>query len=521
MNARALIHRMVSALLVMSLFLGYHPVSAQTSVETAVMQPPVVRAVLFHSHICTFCRQIVEQDLPPVIQEFGEQLQILYVDVDTIVGENLYRAALKVFGLPRGVPCLFIDKTSVGGVNIPKQLPALVKAYLARGGTDWPAIPGLDEYRAARQVAETHTTSASLPPTIASPLAVISTPLPAESVPAAGVRAVLFWKDGCAHCHEVLENVLPPLQEKYGQQLEILLVEVVTLEDVDRLYELAAAYGIPRERVGVPFLILGEQVLIGSTQILAEFPGLISPYLAQGGLDWPNNPILAGLIPTPIPGIESPVLRSPVDEATPVPMEFPLTSTGSVRDNGFTLAIVVLAGMLISLLYALGRLTYGVIKDIHLAPLPAWRDWLILILCAIGLGVAGYLSYIEISSSQAICGPVGNCNGVQTSSYARLWGVLPVGVLGAGGYIAIFAAWWAARQKWGWLSSYVPMAMFGMTFFGTIFSAYLTYLEPYVIKAVCIWCITSSILITLLLLLSIHPALHSLIGAPHAEETPS
>ena len=188
------------------------------------------------------------------------------------------------------------------------------------------------------------------------------------------------------------------------------------------------------------------------------------------------------------------------------------------HDNGFTLAILVLAGMVLSLLYTLGRLIYGVSKDTTLVPLPAWQDWLVPILCLIGLGVAGYLSYIEITLSQAICGPVGNCNAVQTSTYAYLWGVLPIGVLGAGGDIAILAAWWAGRQKWGWLSFYSPIALFGMTFFGTIFSAYLTYLEPFVIKAVCIWCITSSFLMTLLLLLSIHPALRSLLGDSHAEE---
>ena len=127
----------------------------------------------------------------------------------------------------------------MSGVNIPTQLPALVETYLAQGGSDWPAIPGLDEYLAAGQMDETQIPSAYLPATIASPLAAPPTPLPAESIPVAKVRGVMFWKDGCAHCHEVLENVLPPLQEKYGDQLEILLVEVVTMEDVDRLYEVA------------------------------------------------------------------------------------------------------------------------------------------------------------------------------------------------------------------------------------------------------------------------------------------
>lgn len=190
-----------------------------------------------------------------------------------------------------------------------------------------------------------------------------------------------------------------------------------------------------------------------------------------------------------------------------------------MRSNGLLLAIVVLAAMVLSLLVAIGRLLYGVIKDAPLPSRPNWLDWLIPLLCVIGLGVAAYLSYIEITLAPAICGPVGDCNSVQQSEYARLWGVLPIGVLGMAGYIAILLGWWIGRRKCGRISSFVPMALFGMNFFGTVFSAYLTYLEPFVIKAVCIWCISSSIIITLLMLVSVRPALISLIGDPHAEET--
>ena len=49
------------------------------------------------------------------------------------------------------------------------------------------------------------------------------------------VRAVLFWMEGCPHCHDVLDNILPPLQRKYGDKFQIRLVEVVTTEDIDQL----------------------------------------------------------------------------------------------------------------------------------------------------------------------------------------------------------------------------------------------------------------------------------------------
>ncbi len=243
--------------------------------------------------------------------------------------------------------------------------------------------------------------------------------------------------------------------------------------------------------------------------------------LAQAGLDRLDAPIFASIqvTPTPAHALESHMSGAPPNDIFPASLDVPSTPSESTRNNGFTLAVIVLAGMVLSLLYALGCLVYGVFKDTHLAPPPGWQDWLFPILCVFSLAVAGYLSYIEISLSQAMCGPVGNCTAVQTSSYARLWGWLPIGVLGAGGYIVILAVWWASRQKWGWLSSYAPIALFGMTFFGTVFSAYLTYLEPFVIKAVCIWCITSAVIMTLLLLLSVHPTLRSLFGDPHSQES--
>ena len=133
-----------------------------------------------------------------------------------------------------------------------------------------------------------------------------------------------------------------------------------------------------------------------------------------------------------------------------------------------------------------------------------------------GLAVAGYLTYVETQLVQAVCGPVGDCNAVQSSSYARLFGVLPVGVLGAAGYVGILAAWLLNRLGRGRLAAKAPVAVLVMTLFGVIFSIYLTYLELFVIRAVCIWCLTSAVIITLLMLLSLKPELQAF--APDDEE---
>jgi uncharacterized membrane protein len=143
-----------------------------------------------------------------------------------------------------------------------------------------------------------------------------------------------------------------------------------------------------------------------------------------------------------------------------------------------------------------------------------WQSIAVLLLALAGLGVAGYLTYIETTKIAAVCGPVGDCNSVQSSPYAYLFGVLPVGLLGLAGYVTILAAWLTGEWLVPRWKAYTWLAIFGMALFGTAFSIYLTYLEPFVINAVCIWCLISAVLITLILLLSASQARDSLALEP-------
>lgn len=327
------------------------------------------------------------------------------------------------------------------------------------------------------------------------------------------VRAVLFWMDGCPHCEDVIQNVLPPLQQKYGGQFDLFMIEVKGQEDVNRLYQVAQSYGIPKEGTGVPFLIIGDQVLVGSDQVQSQLPALVEEYLAQGGLDYPKNPLLTDLLPASASPATSELAAQPEAESTTEPP--PATESPAeepVKNNGFTLATVTMVFMVLVTLYSLASLAIG-----KLYFQAAWMDIAIPVLSVMGLGVALYLTYVETQSVEAVCGPIGDCNSVQSSSYAKIWGILPVGLLGAMGYVAILAAWVAGRQRWGWLSKYAPAALFGMALFGTVFSIYLTYLELFVIFAVCIWCISSAIIITLQLLFSLDGALKVFVPA-HEED---
>ena len=172
---------------------------------------------------------------------------------------------------------------------------------------------------------------------------------------------------------------------------------------------------------------------------------------------------------------------------------------------GNSIAVIVLIGMVISVIYSI----ILVIKSPDLGTEARVPCWAIHVLCLVGIGVSFYLTYVETTNTPAFCGPVGDCNSVQQSPYATLWGVLPVGVLGMVGYIAIALAWALSQFGSGQMRAYSGIIMLGFALIGTLFSIYLTFLEPFVIGATCIWCITSAILITLLLWASTESAIRS------------
>ena len=168
---------------------------------------------------------------------------------------------------------------------------------------------------------------------------------------------------------------------------------------------------------------------------------------------------------------------------------------------GNALALLVLGGMLLSVFAGI-----YFFRRSSSAPLERHWDWLVPVLCVVGLAVASYLAYVETAQVEAVCGPVGDCNTVQQSEYARLFGVLPIGVLGLAGYVLILLAWRIGRFGNQRLAAYASLAMLGLTAAGLLFSIYLTFLEPFVIGATCAWCLTSAIIMTALFWLSITPA---------------
>jgi uncharacterized membrane protein len=131
-------------------------------------------------------------------------------------------------------------------------------------------------------------------------------------------------------------------------------------------------------------------------------------------------------------------------------------------------------------------LAFASFRNVSTTPSLGIGQYFIPALCIIGLGVAGYLAYVEAAQTTAVCGPVGDCNTVQQSEYARLFGVIPIGILGMVGYVTILLSWLLGRIQAEICAVPSALLTFSLSTFGILFSIYLTFLEPFVIGATCI-----------------------------------
>lgn len=122
-------------------------------------------------------------------------------------------------------------------------------------------------------------------------------------------------------------------------------------------------------------------------------------------------------------------------------------------------------------------------------------------LALLGLLVSGYLALFELGVSQQMFCPIGACEEVNASPYVYLLGV-PVAILGVVAYLLILTLnlvglLWGGKRK-----GQITLLLFLSSLLGVVFSAYLTYLELFVLKAICGWCVVSAITMTAICLLS-------------------
>ncbi|MEX0893007.1 MAG: vitamin K epoxide reductase family protein [Gemmatimonadota bacterium] len=326
------------------------------------------------------------------------------------------------------------------------------------------------------------------------------------------VRAVLFYSPACPHCHDVMEDHLPPLLKQHGKALRIVAINVDTPEGQALYRAVVEHFRLPRERLGVPALVVGERILVGSGEIPAQLPGIVKAGLAGKGIDWP--PIaelrafltLRGMAADPSVELQGWLLAggggAGGDAVARLLGDHEGTASSMAErfmsdPAGNAIAVVVLLGMITVLVLSV-RLVWRPDR-----PLAEWPVWVVPVLTTAGVAIALYLAFIEVTGTEAVCGPVGDCNRVQQSPYAAVAGV-PIGVLGVVGYLLIGGLWLLGRGH-----AQAHLLVWGLAAGGVAFSIYLTFLEPFVIGATCMWCINSAIVMTLILMATTPPASHA------------
>jgi uncharacterized membrane protein len=108
-----------------------------------------------------------------------------------------------------------------------------------------------------------------------------------------------------------------------------------------------------------------------------------------------------------------------------------------------------------------------------------------------GSGVAAYLTYSHWADRTTVCGGIGECELVQTSEYSDIAGV-PVALLGLLYFVAMALVAMARLSRIKWMPDdweWTRPAILSMALAATAFVAYLTYVELFVLEAICVWCV--------------------------------
>jgi len=121
---------------------------------------------------------------------------------------------------------------------------------------------------------------------------------------------------------------------------------------------------------------------------------------------------------------------------------------------------------------------------------------IVALLALVGLLIAIYLTLYKAGAIAELACSVGSCETVQMSRWATFLG-LPVAAWGIAFYVALLTLALASLQGGLVDSRAVSVALVAVTGWGVLFSAWLTYLELFVIHAICQWCVVSALLVTI------------------------
>jgi uncharacterized membrane protein len=119
-----------------------------------------------------------------------------------------------------------------------------------------------------------------------------------------------------------------------------------------------------------------------------------------------------------------------------------------------------------------------------------------------GIFISLYLTLYKIGVIGELSCSIGSCETVNTSKWSTFVG-LPVAAWGLLFYVEVFVLALAGTSARLENSRPLGALIAAEAAVGVLFSAWLTYLELAVIHAICIWCVTSAVVVTLIFLVSL------------------
>jgi uncharacterized membrane protein len=130
-----------------------------------------------------------------------------------------------------------------------------------------------------------------------------------------------------------------------------------------------------------------------------------------------------------------------------------------------------------------------------------WLYRLSVALVVVGLLVSIYMTIYKITNDNRMCLGSGDCSTVNQSNYAEVNG-FPVAGIGIIGYAAILGVLLLERRG-GFFQENGTLMIFGMALVGFLFTAWLIYVEIALIKAICPFCVTSQVAMTIIFIMAV------------------
>ena len=122
-------------------------------------------------------------------------------------------------------------------------------------------------------------------------------------------------------------------------------------------------------------------------------------------------------------------------------------------------------------------------------------------LSAAGVAMAVYLTWVALATdAEPFCSGIGSCSEVQSSEYATVLGI-PIAAFGLAMYAGLLALTLVRRLQGD--RPLLAAWTFALALSGVLYSAYLTYLELFVLEAICVWCVASAVLVAVIFVLTV------------------